>query len=111
MRTFRVKERIASRLERQGANAEPLLTIEEQLDGVKLELMRPVEVDGKEVSEIEIQAPNPDAILDARLGEAQSKDDIYKSFSKATGLSEDAIASLHGRDFDRLEKLYWGFIE
>lgn len=111
MRTFLKDERMPSRLARERGDAPPLLTVEEQLDGVKLELMRPIEVDGEEITEVEIQAPTPDDILDGRMGDGQSKDAVYRGLSKATNLSVESLRILHGRDFQRLETLYWGFIE
>ena len=46
MRTFRKDERLPSRAARDRGDAPPLLSVEEQLEGVSLELIQPVEVNG-----------------------------------------------------------------
>ena len=109
MRKFTKTEQFASRAARDRGDAEPLLSIEEQLDSVILELTRPVEVSGEETSEITINAPTPDDILDFENRDGNTKETQLRGLTKATGIPPDALRQLHLRDFNRLRDLYWAF--
>lgn len=106
MRTFKKEETFPTPDER-GTN--PLLSIEEQLEDVALELTRPISVDGQQTTEIIITAPTVDDIIDARSRDGNSRDAQLRSLTKATGIPPEALRELHARDFNRLTELYWGF--
>ena len=106
MRTFKKDEIFPTPTER-GNN--PLLTIEEQLEDVALDLTRPISVDGTETHQVIISAPTVDDLIEARSPEGNAKDTQLRSLTKATGLPPEAIRELHARDFTRLTELYWGF--
>ena len=109
MRRFEAKERFSSRAARESGVADPLLSIEEQLDSVILELTRPIEVTGEEVTEITIKAPEPDDVLDFENRDRDSKQSQYLALTKVTGIPPDGLKKLHFRDFNRLRDLYWAF--
>ena len=106
MRKFAKDERFPARNDRDAA---PLLSVEEQLDSVILELTRPSQVNGKEATEITINAPTPDDILDIENRDADAKMTNYKKLADATGATADEIKNLHARDFNRLREIFWGF--
>ena len=109
MRKFTNDERIPSRAAREQGLAEPLLTIEEQLDSVILELTRPIESAGKEITEIIISAPEPDDQFEFENRDGSNKDNTLRALTKSTGIPPDALLRLHLRDLNRLRDIYWAF--
>ena len=109
MRRFLKQEQFASRAARDRGEADPLLTIEEQLDSVALELTKPINVDGKDTTEIVINAPTVDDLLDVQNREGNPKETQLRGLTNATGIPPEALRQLHPRDFTRLSELYWGF--
>ena len=111
MRRISKDERFASRAARGQGDAPPILTLEDQMGPVTLELSRPIEVDGVSTTEIEIIAPTVDDILDAQSGDGTTKEARIRNLVRATGIPPEPLKSLHGRDFTRLLDIYWAFTE
>ena len=87
----------------------PLLSVEEQLEGISLELIQPVEVNGTNTDSIVITTPTVEDILAAQR--AVGDDGEIIGLTRSTPLTADAIRSMHVRDFTRLRELFWGFTE
>ena len=109
MRKFSKQEQFASRAARDRGEAPPLLSIEEQLDSVALELTKPINVDGKPTDEIVINAPTVDDLLDVQNREGNAKETQLQGLTRATTIPPEALRELHPRDFTRLTEIYWGF--
>ena len=109
MRTFRKEERFPSRAARDRNDAAPLLTVDEQLEGVALDLIQPVEVNGANADSIIITTPTVEDILAVQRNTGDEGEII--GLTRCTPLTADAIRSMHVRDFTRLRELYWGFTE
>lgn len=110
MRRFSKEDFIPTRQGRGGAS-EPILSIEEQLDSVELELTLPVEHTGADIVELTLVAHEPDDILDFEYAATDRKEVEYRLLSKNTGVAQAVIKKLHPRDFNRLRALYWSFGE
>lgn len=102
--------RLPSRLARERGDAPPLLTIEESLNPVILELRRPVNSVGQELTELEISPPTPDDILDQQERDI-TKEDKKRMYAKSCNVLPAVIESLHGGDFSKLMDIYWAFTE
>ena len=111
MRRFEKDEMIGPRGGRGGA-ATPLLSVEEQLESVVLELTLPVEHVGEEITEMTLRAHEPADILDFEYAALPDRPNVeIRLLSDNTGVSQAAIRKLHPRDFNRLRALYWAFGE
>ena len=90
----------------------PLLTIEEQLEPVKIELIQEVEADGQPINEIVLRVPQNRDMLDAQLTPERTPDTTYKILAKACdGVPPETIEALHPRDLDYLTRHYWAYQE
>lgn len=110
MRRFTKEDYIPTRQNR-GVVTESILSIEEQLDSVVLELTLPVENVGEEITEITLCAHEPRDILDFEYAATDRQDVELRQIAKNTKVSRNAIEKLHPRDFNRLRALYWAFGE
>ena len=110
MKRFGKSDRFTSRAARDRGDAPPLLTTEELLHDTTLELLRPIEVDGKQVTEITITCPTVDAILDQQLQVEANKDQTLKSLATVvTELEVEHIRQMHPSDFNKLSSIYWAY--
>ena len=115
MRIITKEEQIRTELTVDDDNYQPLLSIEEQIEGVVLELTRPVEMDGVPTSELTVNSPTPADIIGSESRRQRGKDtDTERSvalFAKACGVAPEVIQSLHIRDYSRLATVVAAFTE
>ena len=81
------------------------IDIAQRLNGILLELIQPIKVDGKEVNSIEVKAPELQDFLP--LGNNAN----YTDLAKATNISQDEILTMHVYDFTKLEALYFALAQ
>lgn len=111
MKTIKRDEFISSRSARERGAAPPLLTTDEKLASVKLELIEEVDADGVKIKEIIINRPTVDDMLDQQIGDG-SKEETYRSLAKACqGVPPETIRTLHPRDFRYISEVYWAYQE
>ena len=113
MKTIYRTQRISSRAARDRGDAPPLLTHAEQLNPVKLELLREVEADGVKIKEIVINVPTVDDILDQQMDTQEaSKEITLRMLAKSCkGVPPETLRAMHPRDFRYLSEIYWAFQE
>ena len=90
----------------------PLLSIEEKLKPVKLELIRETEADGIKVNEITLHVPTSRDMLTNQMTPERTADTTYESLAKACdGVTPAVIEALHVRDLNYLSRLYFAYQE
>ena len=83
MKTIEKEVRFPSRAARDRGDAPALLTVEEAMHPVKLELSRETEADGEKVKEITINVPTVDDILDQQMTQERTKEQTLTMLAKA----------------------------
>ena len=114
MRIITKEEIIVTTLTPDDEDYEPLLTIEEQIEGVVLELTTPVELDGVPTGELTVKPPLAEELLDgADAGRKSSKNSArtVSLLAKSCGVPPKTIQKLHGRDLNRLATVVGAFTE
>ena len=89
--------------------AEPLLTLEEQIETVVFELTKEIEVNGVPTKELELNAPSALALS---LASKIKKDDdrLFATMSKYVECKPSDLHPLHARDLRRLTNLMDAFM-
>ena len=115
MRIITKEEKVRTELTVDDEDYQPLLSIDEQIEGVVLELSRPVEMDGVPTTELTVNAPTPDDIIASESRKQRGKDtDTERSiavFSRACGVAPEVIKKLHIRDYTRLATVVAAFTD
>ena len=95
-----------------------LLTVDEKVCLVTLQLTGPVDVSGESVSEVTMVPPTADDILGTQANAPQNSREknrqrndvrIKRTLAKVCNLPLDTVGNLHGRDFNRLLNIFWAF--
>ena len=113
MRIITKEEIIMFSLPPEDEDYQPLLTIEEQIEGVVLELTTPVELDGVPTGELTVKPPIAEDLLngaDAVRGKKNSARTV-SLLAKSCGVPPKTIQKLHGRDLNRLATVVGAFTE
>lgn len=112
MRRIGREERVSSRIARDRGDAPPILTPEEQLHPVTIELLRKVDGKDGDITEITVNIPSVDDILDQQMQTEPNKQSTYNMLAKACDeLTPTDLKTMHPRDFRVLSEVYWSFQE
>ena len=112
MRTIGKDERVASRMSRERGDSPPILTSEEKLHPVTIELLRELKTDKGNITAITVDIPTVDDILDQQMQIEPNKQTTLNSLAKVCQeLTASQIKELHPRDFRVLGEVYSSFSE
>ena len=111
MKRITIDERFTSRMARDRGDAPPLLTNTEQLEPVTLELLRKVDIDGEDITEVVINVPSVDDILDQQMNDPSKEQTLRQLAKVCKDITPDHIRAMHPKDFNRLSQVYWAYQE
>lgn len=107
MKRFNKEEKIPSADELL-ESGEELLTLDEQLGEVEVELTQPIDIDGAPRDTLVLKSPNAGQIMEV-LNVKRESDRPFVSLSKYCECSPTDLKKLHGRDISRLTSIVAAF--